>query len=68
MNYIEASKIVTHKHELAKLYSRDAAEFDVQDMNWDRPAAMTAFRAEECSKCNGWHIRRGPNVFIKART
>ena len=66
MNYLEASKIITHKHDLARRYSRDAAEFDIQDMNHDKPEPMTAFRAEECPKCGCYHIRRGPNVFIKS--
>jgi hypothetical protein len=68
MNYLEASKIITHKHELARKFTKEQAEFEIIDMNHDKPASQYAFRVEQCAgSCKEWHIRRGPNVFIAAR-
>jgi hypothetical protein len=67
VNFWEASKIITHKHELAPTFeSALAAEQIASPMNDGRPEAMYKFRVEQCKKCERFHIRRGPNVFIKS--
>jgi hypothetical protein len=66
MNYHDASLEITHKHEIARVFEhRPAADRKADEMNLGRPESCKPFRVETCRDCNGFHVRRGGNVFLK---
>ncbi len=65
MTYIEASKIITHKHKLAACLPEQLAKNYAIEFNWDKPESHRPFRAEACAECNFWHVRRGSYVYVK---